>query len=608
MASRHPTHMHDSPGQPGHAQSLQTPNLTAASDNPFAGKLAPVLPLSQVFNGSSPGSGLLRSEISELPSPDIPISLNPTLDSDGSSPIARQSPSTKSFPIARQGQPRPRPSKLSRNICGAHEYERHEGIGNRRTEEREDDPMSQDNGLRGRMLQRGPASGIQKRLPASLRPDVRPVRGDIFPSATFPAPTKGAVEQRDTRQRHQLIELAGESEEETEPDETASQRRFRTQTGIRSSSGDEDKENIRDGLIPVTSSTARARNVFSQPLEVNGSPSFRARSCAQFTDFCGVSQSQPIIRSLGNQDNDYVFHGQHHTPSDLRAQSSSSQSADETEQEDEPKGSSKATSRRASRTLRSRNLSPVENDTTDVKEDRYYKDMPMPQSQATVRAHEALSQILHSGSGGEDNGRDKDDDDDGKRCHEEYVMKIHEDEEEKNMNQRSHDGNIPAFRSAMESGKSLNDQDEQSGSQSSRKPLSQIGGSTEGIYAQSMVGPPSDTEEDGGYGGEVEIRRASPRLRRARISNMDGVYDDPNDEQAYGETPPPTRAYQTPAARLAPNDHCPSTIPETNPARLRAFLAESREDTPLTRSKDDETRRAQGSMDPLTATRHLRDP
>lgn len=579
------------------AHSLQTPNPTAVAENPFAGKLAPVLPLSQVFDASSPGSGLLRSEVSDLPSPNIPISLNPTLDYDDSSPILKNSPATRSFPGVLRSQLQRLPSKLSRNICRRSDDDRQEAVRNEKSNDSDDDgPIAQDNLIRQRLQRRDSLNGKYQHFSKHLRSGtLQRTRSDIFPFATFPAPTRDTGRQRGARQRQRPMQLIGESEEETEPDETASQRRARAQSRFRIFSGEEDKENFLDELIPITNSSIRTRNVFSQPPSINNSPSIRRRQFTHFTDSYGVSQSQPIIRTLDSLDDNETARGQKfpmptdggsrvNSPDAQRTQVPCSQSEDETEPEDKTPGNTSqlqaTVSRRASlQARRTRHLSPDEDDDTEDKENRYSSQTTVSPSQATVRAHEALSQILQTGSGDDENGRHEDEEKSGDA----YVLRIHEDEDEHKLNSRS---NSSPCQPVMKRGNNIDHDDEQSGSQSSRRPLSQIGGSSGGLLAHAMVVPPSDTEDD----REVDNRHSPSKAHKSQTPVMDEIYNDAVEEEGADEnTPPLKEAYQTPAARLTHQDDLPSTIPETSPARLRAFMTDSRQDTPIIHENYDET-------------------
>lgn len=68
---------HTTPANRKYARTMQA---TPQSENPLAGSIkssGPTIPLSQVFDASSPTSHALRSEMSDLPSPNIPISFGP---------------------------------------------------------------------------------------------------------------------------------------------------------------------------------------------------------------------------------------------------------------------------------------------------------------------------------------------------------------------------------------------------------------------------------------------------------------------------------------------------------------------------------------------------
>ncbi|KAI5285013.1 hypothetical protein KEM54_000893, partial [Ascosphaera aggregata] len=610
---------------------LQTPNPSASSENPFAGKsnpAAPVLPLSQVFNGSSPGSGFLKSETSELPSPNIPIALNPELDpDDSSSPVPKPSPFTDSFPGARKWQPQHLPSKLSRNACDTSDYER--GVAGKDRQNYASDG-DDDEGIlsHNRRLHHGwTAVGLLKRsakVPSPNRPDARPGPEDsVFSFATLSAAMRSKENSSSPRSS---LHSAGESEEETEPDETASQRRVPTQVRRRVVDQEEDKENIRNERIPLTGSTITTRTVFSQPLEMNNSPSFRARSYFQFASSAGMSQSQPLMRNVAKQDDDSAYHGRngftsngnsrYNSPEVAGAQiPCSSQSGDETEQDDQTRigrpRSRRTDVRLPAQSLRTtRHLSPEQNDSEeDDKENRYHGDMASSQSQATVRAHEALSQVLQTGSG--DDGENAVDEEHTRADQEDgYVMKIHEDEDDATALQQI-SSTITSQPPHVDEESRLHIrpadlQGGQCGSKSFRKPLSQIGGLNDGnSFARSTVVPPSDTEDEvdsddenaaltGSPTNDRVSRNLFPIPGRSQIANMDGINNDPDERQTIdgNAAPSAARLYQTPAVRLPPqNDHS-IRIPETSPANLRTFITGSsqRAKTPSSHEEIEETR------------------
>ncbi|KAI5284571.1 hypothetical protein KEM52_002851, partial [Ascosphaera acerosa] len=215
--------------------------------NPFAESRAATassgatLPLSQIFDRSSPTSGYLRSEASDLPSPNIPISLNPTIAStDGFSPISVSVPRRRSgfsrcssFPSAKKSHPRLLPSKLVRQMTG---------------------PMISD----GRGTHAHRASLTETALPPPTREhSTRRALSSRYYSATFPPFLNGARAGGDVPRPISGAGAGAESEAETETENAQARPRPAQVHSQRLEAAapddtEENKENVRFDQIPLT--------------------------------------------------------------------------------------------------------------------------------------------------------------------------------------------------------------------------------------------------------------------------------------------------------------------------------------------------------------------